>query len=650
MTTKRLLIGIGVLAVAAGLLALDLANRGLVWRFGWSVTGEERPLSQLRGVADWALNITRPQPRTQPMTPMQHTGENPYGINTFFHQEVEAQKIDDGMRMIAEAGFTWIREQFPWEDIEVDGRGVYLDSRNANLGTISSWIKYDRIVDLAEQHGLRIQARLDNPPDWAHADPAVGSFAPPDDLQDYLNFVTIIAERYRGRITHYQVWNEPNIYPEWGNQDVNPEAYTDLLCQTYAALKAVDPDIVVISGALAPTVSLTGRDLNDFIFLQRMYDAGAADCFDVLSIQGYGLNSGPTDRRLRPTVVNVARNLYIRDLMVANGDAHKPIWISEAAWNFVPTVEQEPTISGYRQMFGQVTPQQAADYMPLFYQRAQQEWPWVGVVNYWFFTRRDDSESDQPKYYFRMVEPHYQPDNDPPFEPLPVYESMRAHITGETPTLYRGTHRAYGHWAVTLAADAQPTTSAGADFDAVARTTGAAFHAHGTDVLLRWQGQSLTVRVDGNGAATTHTFTASGDDWRSARVPLGLLPRTAHISVESSAGEPFLLDSIAVLDRSFEHVYPLAGVAFTGALLLVIAVGVGLRGRKTNRGAAPNSATTTPAVQNRWLQIPDPLKGSYPLWQATKIIFCASLAGTQFVARCFNAGRGFAQSPGAATT
>ena len=36
-----------------------------------------------------------------------------------------------------------------------------------------------------------------------------------------------------------------------GNQFVDPAGYVELLCRTYTALKAVDPDIVVISGALA---------------------------------------------------------------------------------------------------------------------------------------------------------------------------------------------------------------------------------------------------------------------------------------------------------------------------------------------------------------------------------------------------------------
>ena len=93
------------------------------------------------------------------------------------------------------------------------------------------------------------------------------------------------------------------------------------------------------------------------------------------------------------------------------------------------------------------------------------------------------------------------------------------------------------------------------------------------------QGQSLTVRVDDDGAITTHTFESSGDDWRSARVPLGLLPRTVSIRVESPAAEPVLLDSIAVLDRTFEHVYPLAGVAFTGSTEVALHINRALAAR-----------------------------------------------------------------------
>lgn len=553
-------------------LVLDLSNRGAVWQFAWSVSGEEEPIAQVRGVVEWAGNAIRPQPDTRPLVPVQYTGYNPFGINTFLQLESDPAKIEAQIQMISDAGFVWIRQQFEWAEIEVDGNGLYIDSRNDTNedglrrrgDRTSGWQKYDLIVALAEEYGLEIQARLDNPPPWAHSNADVGAFAPPDNLQDFVDFAVAVATRYKGRIRFYQVWNEPNIYPEWGNQPISPEGYTELLCATYHALKEVDPNIVVISGALAPTQSLTGRDLNDFIFLQRMYQAGAGDCFDIVSVQGYGLNSGPTDQRMRPTVVNVGRNQYIRDLMVANGDENKPIWISEAAWNFVPTAAEAPDIAEPRDMFGQVTPQQAADYMPQLYQRSFEDWSWVGVMNYWFFTRPTDEEINQPFYYFRMVEPYFMPDAELPFQPLPIYDAMRDYIAGITPTLYRGVHQINDHWAIQV--NGESVILPDAEFSDAMQVESAQFIAHGTDLFIRWQGDKLIVQVDDE----TYTFNGEGG-WQDAIIDLSTTSGDHAVSIQ---GDNAIIDSITVDNRTFQNVYPLTVVGIVGLLMLVLSVGV----------------------------------------------------------------------------
>ncbi len=563
-----------MLLIVTVLLALDLANRGRVWQFFWSQTGEETPLAQARGMVEWAGNLIRPHPNPDPLIPVDHTGDMPYGINTFLQKEVEAAKVEAQLQMIADAGFGWIRQEFPWEDIEVDGRGQFTDSRNdmdgdGSIDTISGWDKYDRIVALAARHGLRIQARLSNPPAWAHASPEIGNFAPPDSVEDYVSYAVATAERYRGRITHYQIWNEPNIYPEWGEQAVDPEAYTEMLCRTYAALKAVDPSIVVISGALAPTSELSGRNLSDFVFLQRMYDAGASRCFDVLSIQGYGLFSGPTDRRMRPTTVNINRSLYIRDLMVRNGDAHKPIWISEAAWNFVPGEDTHPDPISLRYNFGQVTMEQAAAYMPEMYQRFREEFPWIGVINYWFFTQEDDSRRDQSLYYFRMVEPDYSAEK-PSYTPLPIYDSVRSYITTTPPTLYPGTHQLDEHWAV-YTVDAQTVPDAEAQFGSTLRAASVQFTAVGTDVALRWRGGTIQVTtVDG-----TATYDAA--NWRTVRLAGSTLSQRHSITITAGTA---LLDAVTVRNRAFANVLPLITGGTALAVLLAL---IGLEWRASRR-------------------------------------------------------------------
>lgn len=68
--------------------------------------------------------------------------------------------------------------------------------------------------------------------------------------------------------------------------------------------------------------------------------------------------------------------------MVANGDAAKPIWLTEMNSNTVP--EGLPT------NFGRVTEAQQARYAVEALERVQREWPWVGMVDVWFFKRPTD--------------------------------------------------------------------------------------------------------------------------------------------------------------------------------------------------------------------------------------------------------------------
>ncbi len=394
--------------VLAGLLLLLLA----LWPAATSLydlTGEESWPGQMAGVIHWFNTAVRPQPKLalQETPPSLHVSS--LGVNTFLQQEVEPEKRVRSLEMAGQAGFDTIRQEFQWEDIEIHGKGDFIDRRNDPAG-VDAWAKYDDIVNAAEQQEMQIIARLSNPPSWSRSlpDEEIGALAPPDDFADFADFAAIVAARYRGRLHFYQIWNEPNGNDEWGFQDANPEAYTQLLCQAYEAIKGVDPQAMVLTGALTPTLAMDGRNMNDLIFLQRMYNAGAAGCFDIMSAQGYGLWSGATDQRLKPTVINFPHNLLLRDLMVRNGDAHKSIWISEMGWNVVP--------EGMEARFGRVTEEQQARYAVEGYQRIETQWPWIGVANYWFLKRPADWEKDQSWYYFRLLEPD--------FTPLPVYEAL----------------------------------------------------------------------------------------------------------------------------------------------------------------------------------------------------------------------------------
>jgi hypothetical protein len=358
----------------------------------------------------------------RPNTSIAYSGVSPFGVNTFLEQEVEPAKRERQMQMIAAAGFRWIRQEFAWADIEIAAKGDFVDRRNDPNG-VNAWAKYDNIVELASKYNVQVVARLTSPPAWTRRDGnARGAFAPPDNLNDYADFVEAVLLRYKGKLHFLQIWNEPNLTPEWGDCPtcgVDPEAYTRLLCAAYQRAKAVDPEAVIISGALGQTLTLnrfppTGG-LNEFIFLQQMYDAGAGNCFDIMSVNDYGLGSGPTDQRLRFNITNFARPMYLREVMVKNGDEHKPIWIAEVGWNAVP---DDHSIIQWGE-FGQVTLEQQGQYLVRAYQRIRSEWPWVGVAFTWFFKPADEHEKNQAKYYFRLV--------NPDFTPLPAYDAIKAY-------------------------------------------------------------------------------------------------------------------------------------------------------------------------------------------------------------------------------
>ncbi len=474
-----------VLSLGAGVIIL---SRNSLHQLLSDWTGEEDLEWQLKGLGYLALSAVQPPHETADFIPMRYTDLDPFGVNTFLEQEVEEAKIRKSLQMIHDAGFHWIRQEFPWEDIEMPGKGQYWDAKYNQ----STWDKYDRIVALAQEYGIEIVARLDHPPAWTrHDGRARGDFAPPDNYDDYGDFVAAVVTRYKGKIKFYQLWNEPNIYPEWGEQDVNAADYVRLLKVGYTRAKAADPDAVIISAGLAQTVEPGGRALNDRIFLQQMYDAGVRGYFDILAVQDYGLFSGPGDRRLDENDrINFSRPIQLREIMVKNGDATTPIWAMEIGWNALPAEFADAP-------YGRVDEKRQANYAAQAYERAQNEWPWMGGMMYWFFRRVDDHEKNQPMYYFRLL--------DPDFTTHPAYAALKDYIATArvVPLGFHSTE----HWAIDWNGDWQMQKAPHAYFGEyrVGQSgDSATFTFRGTDLDLvvaqNPYGGTVTVQVDGQPA------------------------------------------------------------------------------------------------------------------------------------------------------
>jgi hypothetical protein len=267
-------------------------------------------------------------------------------------------------------------------------------------------------VRACEYYGLNLVLRLDQPPNWALSG-VVDRL--PVDVEAYSAFVARVAQRYQGRVEAYVIWNEPNLAREWGGRQPDPQGYVELLRAAYAAVKASDPGALVVSAGLAPSNHLDETAMDDRVFLQGMYGAGAGESFDVLGAHPYGFAYGPHDPRDAHHGLNFARLEDLREIMVSNGDGHKPVWATEVGWTTEATTEGQAWL--------QVTEEQQAAYLMGAFERARQEWPWLERIAVWNLST--GLEADDEKRGYSIVDDQYRP--------RPAYEALVAMAKSSLP-------------------------------------------------------------------------------------------------------------------------------------------------------------------------------------------------------------------------
>jgi hypothetical protein len=323
------------------------------------------------------------------------------GVHTRLTDEVEMWKIKRTLEMVREMGAPWIVEFFPW---------AYIEQRPGEF----NWDHTDTVVDHAEAQGLTVVARMGWAPDWARPDPdeqeTTFTYLDPEGYPAFADFVAAFLSRYRGRVRHVIIWNEPNLSFEWGYRPVDPAGYAEMLRVVYPAAHAANPDAVVLAGALAPTLEPPGSaaGLNDLDYLEAMYDAGAAAHFDALAVHAYGLGF-PPEAEPDPDVVNFRRTELLHQVMADHGDGEKPIYVTETGWNDHPRWVRA------------VRPAQRAAYTVDAYEWARTHWPWCHAVAMWAFRYPAPVHNYQDYYTFVTTD----------FRPKPVYLAVQEYTQRE---------------------------------------------------------------------------------------------------------------------------------------------------------------------------------------------------------------------------
>ncbi len=218
----------------------------------------------------------------------------------------------------AGVGVGWVRIDLVWAAVEPEPG-------------VERWKDYDALVAAARARNLEILAIIAYTPAWATDGPAISGV--PRNVEDWSDFCSRAASRYRDQIHHWEVWNEPNLPGFWSGS--RAEYLRTILVPAAAAIHAANPEAKVGGPALAHH-AIEGRDWHGWL-VDVLREAG--DSLDFLTHHVYDLDdpagvfarlSGTTEHGDDPSRWNEVEP-SLREVL-AHAGFDRPVWLTETGW------------------------------------------------------------------------------------------------------------------------------------------------------------------------------------------------------------------------------------------------------------------------------------------------------------------------------
>ncbi len=215
-------------------------------------------------------------------------------------------KTEREYRLLDDIGCEWLRVDYSWNNIEKTPGNFDFSSM-------------DQFTQTALQHNKKIIAVLCYDAGWIHNDNKPHEYISPEHYNSYIHYVTETVNRYKGQVTAFEIWNEPNLKTKrfWKGSD---DEFINLFKNTVKAIKSIDPTILVTT---------PGLSRGDGKYLQKMFEADAMKNVDVISFHPYAVTLTGYQKQIE-RIQNTAKKYGFK------GD----LWISEIGY---PTGGLYPT-------------------------------------------------------------------------------------------------------------------------------------------------------------------------------------------------------------------------------------------------------------------------------------------------------------------
>jgi polysaccharide biosynthesis protein PslG len=206
---------------------------------------------------------------------------------------------------------------------------------------VYDWSRLDSAVDQIQAMGASATYVIGATPQWLAKYPdqccyaawlGPGSNSIPYDIDEFNKFVWNLSARYAGRISSYEVWNEPQLadflYP-YEDSEVN--ALATMTARAYSTIKSNDGGAMVMAASVLPRASSGGM--------------GRASKY-LSALQGKGWNVDGFTTHIYPNIDEGADSwgamLADAKNTISSMGGPGPVWVTETNYNLLgPVIPEE---------------------------------------------------------------------------------------------------------------------------------------------------------------------------------------------------------------------------------------------------------------------------------------------------------------------